>query len=72
MLPFSFAIAGNSKEHHDSWTLLADLHGCVLQVKAISLLTETAKYCDDDTRLQRIVPYLVVRHHPSPPVSDST
>ena len=31
-----------------------------LQVKAISLLTDTAKYCDDDTRLQRIVPYLIV------------
>ena len=32
----------------------------ILQVKAISLLTDTAKYCDDDTRLQRIVPYLIV------------
>lgn len=34
----------------------------MLQVKAISLLTDTARFCDEDTRLQRIVPYLIVSH----------
>lgn len=37
-----------------------------MQAKAIALLTETATHCDDDTRLQRIVPYLMVRTQLTP------
>ena len=33
---------------------------CGLQSRAVSLLVEAASMCDDDTRLQRIVPYLLV------------
>ena len=36
----------------------------LVQARAIALLSEAARYCDDDTRLQRIVPYLVVRCKP--------
>ena len=39
------------------------LRGARLQesrVQAMALLTEIAAGCDDDTRLQRIVPYLMV------------
>ena len=39
------------------------LRGARLQesrVQAMALLTEIAARCDDDTRLQRIVPYLMV------------
>ena len=40
------------------------LRGARLQesrIQAMGLLTEIAAGCDDDTRLQRIVPYLMVR-----------
>ena len=32
------------------------------KIAAITLLTQAAMHCDDDTRLQRIVPYLLVCH----------
>jgi len=31
-----------------------------LQARAVELLADAAVYCDDETRLQRIVPYLLV------------
>lgn len=37
-----------------SWRVLA-------QLKGIRMLVEAAVLCDDDTRLQRIVPYIMVR-----------
>ena len=30
------------------------------QTRAVALLSRAAEMCDDDTRLQRIVPYLLV------------
>ena len=30
-----------------------------MQARAVGLLAEAASYCDDDTRLQRVVPYLL-------------
>lgn len=43
-------------------TLLRGVRMQENKIAAITLLTHAAKYCDDDTRLQRIVPYLLVRH----------
>ena len=31
------------------------------QTKAVAMLSEAAELCDDDTRLQRIIPYMLVR-----------
>ena len=42
-------------------TLLRGVRMQENKIAAITLLTHAAKYCDDDTRLQRIVPYLLVR-----------
>lgn len=33
-----------------------------MQTRAVALLSKAAALCDDDTRLQRVVPYLLVRH----------
>lgn len=41
-------------------TLLRGVRMQENKIAAITLLTHAAKYCDDDTRLQRIVPYLLV------------
>ena len=32
-----------------------------MQTKAVAMLSEAAELCDDDTRLQRIIPYMLVR-----------
>lgn len=42
-------------------TLLRGVRMQENKIAVITLLTHAAKYCDDDTRLQRIVPYLLVR-----------
>ena len=52
------------------------LRGARLQesrVQAMALLTEIAAGCDDDTRLQRMVPYLMVSSSASgcPPATSS-
>lgn len=41
-------------------TLLRGVRMQENKIAAITLLTHAAKFCDDDTRLQRIVPYLLV------------
>ena len=33
---------------------------CAAQTRAVALLSRAAEMCDDDTRLQRVVPYLLV------------
>ena len=43
-------------------TLLRGVRMQESKIAAITLLTQAAMHCDDDTRLQRIVPYLLVRH----------
>ena len=42
-------------------TLLRGVRMQESKIAAITLLTQAAVHCDDDTRLQRIVPYLLVR-----------
>ena len=37
------------------------------QTRAVALLCKAAEMCDDDTRLQRVVPYLLVRGLPGMP-----
>ena len=44
-------------------TLLRGVRMQESKIAAITLLTQAAKHCDDDTRLQRIVPYLLVSRH---------
>ena len=41
---------------------------CRMQTRAVALLSRVAVLCDDDTRLQRVVPYILVCHpvHPQP------
>ena len=34
---------------------------CLMQTQAVAMLSEAAELCDDDTRLQRIIPYMLVR-----------
>ena len=41
-------------------TLLRGVRMQESKIAAITLLTQAAMHCDDDTRLQRIVPYLLV------------
>ena len=41
-------------------TLLRGVRMQESKITAIMLLTQAAMHCDDDTRLQRIVPYLLV------------
>lgn len=41
-------------------TLLRGVRMQESKIAAITLLTQAATHCDDDTRLQRIVPYLLV------------
>lgn len=43
-------------------TLLRGVRMQESKIAAITLLTQAAMHCDDDTRLQRIVPYLLVCH----------
>lgn len=33
-----------------------------MQTRAVALLSRVAVLCDDDTRLQRVVPYILVCH----------
>ena len=33
-----------------------------MQTRAVALLSRVAVLCDDDTRLQRVVPYILVSH----------
>ena len=33
---------------------------CSVQTRAVALLSRVAVMCDDDTRLQRVVPYILV------------
>ena len=33
---------------------------CFVQTRAVALLSRVAVMCDDDTRLQRVVPYILV------------
>ena len=42
----------------ESTYLICLLHA---QTRAVALLSRAAEWCDDDTRLQRVVPYLLVR-----------
>ena len=42
-------------------TLLRGVRMQENKIAAITLLTHAARHCDDDTRLQRVVPYLLVR-----------
>lgn len=39
----------------------------MMQARAVRLLTQAASYCDDETRLQRIIPYLMVIFVPCVP-----
>lgn len=41
-----------------------EICGRSLQTRAVALLSRAAAMCDDDTRLQRVVPYLLVRSLP--------
>ena len=41
-------------------TLLRGVRMQESKIAAMTLLTQAAMHCDDDTRLQRIVPYLLV------------
>ena len=34
---------------------------CLMQTQAVAMLSKAAELCDDDTRLQRIIPYMLVR-----------
>ena len=49
-------------------TLLRGVRMQESKIAAVGLLTQAAMHCDDDTRLQRVVPYLLVTP-PLPPVS---
>ena len=42
-------------------SLYSENIGWALQTRAVALLSRAAAMCDDDTRLQRVVPYLLVR-----------
>ena len=44
-------------------TLLRGVRMQESKIAAMTLLTQAAMHCDDDTRLQRIVPYLLVSRH---------
>ena len=43
-------------------TKMHSLRHDALQTKAVAMLSEAAELCDDDTRLQRIIPYMLVRN----------
>lgn len=47
-----------------------DCGSCAMQERAIALLTAATMHCDDEDRLQRVVPYLLVIPLPAcPPVA---
>ena len=49
------------RERETAHVLILKFHlMCSVQTRAVALLSRVAVMCDDDTRLQRVVPYILV------------